>query len=47
MKQEIKKKEGRIVLTSENSPELAKRIREASKKYMERNYNLYKALENK
>lgn len=35
------------VITSQNSPELAQRIRQASADILKRNYNLYKELENK
>lgn len=35
------------IITSQNSPELAKRIRQASAAILKRNYNLYKELENK
>lgn len=35
------------ILTSRNSPELAERIRKASTEILERNYKLYKDLENK
>ena len=47
MEDKSKKREESVVLTSANSPELARKIKEASKKYMVRNYNIYKALENK
>lgn len=35
------------ILTSQNSPELAQRIKEASAQILKRNYQLYKDLENK
>ena len=35
------------ILTSQNSPEIAERIKQASAEIMKRNYNLYKELENK
>ena len=35
------------IITSQNSPELAQRIRQASAAILKRNYNLYKELENK
>ncbi len=35
------------ILTSQNSPELAQRIKEASAQILKRNYQLYKNLENK
>lgn len=35
------------ILTSQNSPEIAERIKQASAKILKRNYNLYKELENK
>lgn len=35
------------IQTSKNNPALAKKIREASKKIMKQNYQLYKDLENK
>ena len=47
MEEKTKKTEERVILTSANCPELARKIKEASKKYMVRNYNIYKALENK
>lgn len=34
------------ILTSQNSPEIAERIKQASAEIMKRNYNLYKKLEN-
>ena len=35
------------ILTSQNSPEIAERIKQASAEILKRNYNLYKELENK
>ena len=35
------------ILTSQNSPEIAERIKQASAEILKRNYNLYKDLENK
>lgn len=35
------------ILTSQNSPELAQRIKEASAQILKRNYQLYKELEDK
>lgn len=35
------------ILTSQNSPELAQRIKEASTQILKRNYQLYKDLEDK
>ena len=35
------------IITSQNSPELAQRIKEASAQILKRNYQLYKDLENK
>ena len=35
------------ILTSQNSPELAQRIKEASAQILKRNYQLYKDLEDK
>lgn len=35
------------ILTSQKSPEIAERIKQASAEILKRNYNLYKELENK
>ncbi len=35
------------IITSQNSPELAQRIKEASAQILKRNYQLYKDLEDK
>ena len=35
------------ILTSQNSPEIAERIKQASTEIMKKNYNLYKELENR
>lgn len=35
------------ILTSQNSPEIAERIKQASAEIMKKNYNLYKELENR
>lgn len=37
----------RRVITSRNSPELARKIQEVSAKILKKNYHLYKELENK
>ena len=50
MKNVIKESKPQVephVITSQNSPELAQRIRQASADILKRNYNLYKELENK
>ena len=50
MKNVIKESKPQVephVITSQNSPELAQRIRQASAAILKRNYNLYKELENK
>lgn len=47
MKNQKQQKEERIILTSENCPELAAAIEQASKEILEENFELYKALENK
>lgn len=35
------------ILASQNSPEIAERIKQASAEILKRNYNLYKELENR
>ena len=50
MKNVIKENKPQVephIITSQNSPELAQRIRQASAAILKRNYNLYKELENK
>lgn len=50
MKNVIKESKPQVephIITSQNSPELAQRIRQASAAILKRNYNLYKELENK
>lgn len=43
----LTKEPERKILTSANCPELADKIKAVSARVMERNYKLYKALENK
>ena len=44
---EMKSKNGEVFFAKGHSPEIQKRIEQLSKQIMERNYNLYRRLENK